>query len=60
LKNSNQKPSLFKASSDIEEKTYIVNKIKELINLGEKINEISIIVRSNKEVEQYNNLLEQN
>ena len=60
LKNSKSKPILLRANSDIEEKTYIVNKIKELIKSWQKIEEIAIIVRWNREVEEYNKLLEQN
>lgn len=60
LKDSKTKPCLFRASSDIEEKTYIVNKIKSLLEKWESINQIAIIVRWNKEVKEYNSLLEQN
>ena len=59
-KDSKIKPQLLRASSDIEEKTYIVNKIKSLLENWEKINDIAIIVRWNKEVQDYNKLLEQN
>lgn len=60
LKDSDSVPILFKANSDIEEKVYILDKINTLLEKWEKINDIAIIVRNNKEVEDYNALLEQN
>ncbi len=60
LKDSKTSVKLLRANSDIEEKTFIISKIKELINSWEKINEIAIITRWNREVEEYNKLLEQN
>lgn len=60
LKESKTQVKLLKANSDVEEKTFIVNKIKELIKNLEDINEIAIIVRGNKEVKQWSELLGQN
>jgi DNA helicase II / ATP-dependent DNA helicase PcrA len=60
LKDSKNTPLLFKANSLIEEQTYIVNNIKTLIKNWELIEEIAIIVRWNKEVEEWSNLLAQN
>ncbi len=60
LKDSKTEVNLFRASSDIEEKTFTVNKIKELIASWEEINEIAIIVRWNKEVKEWSELLDQN
>lgn len=60
LKDSKNTPVLFKANSLIEEQTYIVNNIKSLIKDWEFIEEIAIIVRWNKEVEEWSNLLAQN
>ncbi len=60
LKDSNTEVWLFKANSDIEEKTFIVNKIKNEIKKGTPLEEIAIIVRWNKEVEEWSNLLLQN
>ena len=60
LKDSKTEVWLFRASSDIEEKTYVVNKIKKLIKSWEDINEIAIIVRWNREVKEWNNILTQN
>lgn len=60
LKDSLNIPTLFKANSKLEEQTYVINSIKELINSWEKKEEISIIVRGNSEVEEWSNLLSQN
>ncbi len=60
LRKSTTVPGVFKASSDIEEKTFIVNQIKNLIKSGQEINEIAVIVRWNKEVKEWSQLLEQN
>ena len=67
----NNIPVLFKANSDIEEKSFVINKIKELINppvtsditlnkWESKCEEIAIIVRWNREVENWTLLLQQN
>ena len=50
LKNSKNTPILFKANSETEEQTYIVNHIKSFINSWESKEEIAIIVRNNREV----------
>ncbi|MDD3793584.1 MAG: ATP-dependent DNA helicase [Candidatus Gracilibacteria bacterium] len=60
LKDSQNKASIFKAVNELEEQTFIVNKIKELLNLGLNKEEIAIIVRSNKEVELWSELLQKN
>jgi DNA helicase-2/ATP-dependent DNA helicase PcrA len=60
LKNSTNTPILFKANSDTEEQTYIVNQIKNLIEKGEQKEEIAIIVRNNREVETWSELLQKN
>jgi len=54
------KPKLLKANSDREEKTFILDSIKEKINKWNPLNEIAIIVRNNREVEEYTSLLNQN
>ena len=53
------KPKLLKANSDKEEKTFILNTIKEKISIWKPLNEIAIIVRNNREVEEYTSLLNQ-
>lgn len=60
LKNSTNKPKLFRANSQIEEQTFIINKIKNLIDSWEKKEEIAIIVRWNREVEEWSNILQKN
>lgn len=60
LKDSQNKPSIFKAVNDLEEQTFIVNKIKDLIANGISKEEIAVIVRSNKEVELWSELLQKN
>ncbi len=60
LKNSTNTPILFKANSDTEEQTYIVNQIRNLIEKGEQKEEIAIIVRNNREVETWSELLQKN
>ncbi|MDR1944930.1 MAG: hypothetical protein LBQ59_02315 [Candidatus Peribacteria bacterium] len=60
LKNSKNIPVLFKANSELEEQTFIINNIKNLINSGENREEIAIIVRHNKEVEAWSEILQKN
>jgi len=60
LKDSKTDVSLFRAGSDVEERTYIVNRIKTLIDSWEIAQEIAIIVRGNREVVEWSNLLQQN
>ena len=57
LNSFKNKPKLFRASSDIEEKTFIINEIK---NRKEEVNEIAIIVRNNREVMDWTKTLQQN
>ena len=60
LKDSKNTPSLFKSNSTLEEQTYIINNIKMLIKEWTKNEEIAVIVRWNREVEDWTNLLLQN
>jgi len=60
LKNSKKTAKLFKANSLIEEQTFIINNIKKLIENWEKPEEIAIIVRWNREVEDWSNILQKN
>ena len=60
LKNSKNTPILFKANSETEEQTYIVNHIKSFIKSWEAKEEIAIIVRNNREVETWSELLQKN
>jgi ATP-dependent exoDNAse (exonuclease V) beta subunit len=57
----NIKPKLIRASSPIEEKTFVIEKVKKLLK-SDKINpeDIAIICRSNKEVEDWTNFFAQN
>ena len=60
LKNSKNIPILFKANSDIEENSFVINCIKEKITNWIKFENIAIIVRWNKEVKIWTDLLQQN
>ncbi len=60
LKDPKTPVKLLKANSDIEEKTFIINKIHKLIKDWNAPEEIAIIVRWNKEVEDWSKLLLQN
>lgn len=72
LKNSKIKPILIKAGNDIYEKTFIINEIKKITsrttNLAKlegsknkiELNNIAIIVRNNREVEEWTQVLQQN
>jgi DNA helicase-2/ATP-dependent DNA helicase PcrA len=60
LKNSKTIPKLFKAISELEEQTFVINEIKTLLENGEKPEEIAIIVRQNREVETWSNVLQKN
>ena len=53
-------PKLFRSSSDIEERQFILENIKKLLTQWVSPNEISIIVRWNKEVKDWTSLLLQN
>lgn len=60
LKFSQINPKLFKASSELEEQTFVVNEIKTLLKNWYKQEEIAIIVKHNREVEVWSNLLQKN
>lgn len=60
FKNQKNDVQLFRALSEIEEQSFIIDKIKYFIENGEKLNEIAIIVRNNKEVENWSKVLLQN
>lgn len=60
LKYSENKPKLFRANSIIDEQTFIINKIKNYINEWIPKDEIAIIVRWNREVEEWSNILQKN
>ena len=51
---------LFRALTEIEEQSFILDKIKRIIDKWEDLNEIAIIVRNNREVELWSKLLLQN
>ncbi len=59
-KNSGLRPTLYKATSDIDEKAFVLEKLKESIENDIALDEIAIIVRNNREVEQWTKLLYQN
>jgi DNA helicase-2/ATP-dependent DNA helicase PcrA len=52
-------PSLYLALSDIDERLYIQGEIQKLITGWTELREIAIIVRSNREVEVFSELLKQ-
>ena len=60
LKDSTNTPKLLKFNSDIEEENFIISKIEWLLKSWERPEEISIIVRQNKEVEKWSTLLQKN
>ncbi|MDR0771698.1 MAG: hypothetical protein LBF15_01125 [Candidatus Peribacteria bacterium] len=60
LKNSKTIPKLFKAIGGLEEQTFVINEIKTLLKNGENPEEIAIIVRQNREVETWSNVLQKN
>ncbi len=60
LKSNTNKPVLFRAKSDMEEKSYVINNIRQLLEQWTLPEEIAIIVRWNREVEQFTQLLLQN
>lgn len=60
FKNQKNYVQLFRALSEIEEQSFIIDKIKYFIENREKLNEIAIIVRNNKEVENWSKVLLQN
>jgi superfamily I DNA/RNA helicase len=52
-------PDLYLALSEIDERLHVKSQIQELINTGTKLQDIAIIVRSNKEVETFSEFLKQ-
>jgi superfamily I DNA/RNA helicase len=60
FKSSKNIPILFKANSELEEQTFVINNIKNLINSGKNREEIAIIVRHNKEIETWSEILQKN
>lgn len=62
--NSNKKfdsnPELFICKNDIEEKAFILDQIKALVETWEKFEDIAIIVRTNSEVESFSDFLQTN
>lgn len=62
LKLSKTKPKLYKAINDLDERVFIISKIKEIMKDLKSINisEIAIIVRWNREVDEWTKLLQQN
>lgn len=59
-KDETELPKLFRAASDIEERQFILENIKKLLEEWISPNEISIIVRGNREVKDWTSLLLQN
>jgi len=55
-----KKPELYMALSDIDERLYVLAQVRELLDAGTKAEQIAIIVRSNKEIENWWNLLQEN
>ncbi len=53
-------PKLFRAASDIEERQFVLENIKKLLEEWVSANEISVIVRGNREVKDWTSLLLQN
>lgn len=61
LKNDDTKAKLFIAKNDLEEKAFVVKEIKNLLETEKiDIREIAIIVRNNREVEEWSKTLRQN
>lgn len=58
----NSKPVFYSASNGIDEKIFVLEKIKELNweNNKQKLNDIAIILRTNKEVEEWSLFLQEN
>lgn len=59
-KNFNSAPDLFICKNDIEEKAFILDQIKALVETWEKYEDIAIIVRTNSEVESFSDFLQTN
>ena len=59
-KDEKDLPKLFQAASDIEERQFVLENIKTLLSQEVSPNEISVIVRWNREVKEWTKLLLQN
>jgi len=55
-----KRPELYMALSDIDERLYVLSRIKKLIDSWTDKNEIAVIVRSNREIEDWGNFLREN
>jgi len=55
-----QKPELYLALSEIDERLNVLRQIQTLLESGTNATEVAIIVRSNKEIEDWGNLLREN
>jgi len=55
-----QLPKLYEASDEIDEQNFIINQIKKLLEEGEKAEEIAIILRTNKELSVWSDILQKN
>lgn len=60
LKKSETKPKLYRALNEIDERVFVISRIKELIKKWKDLNEIAIILRWNREVDEWTKLLQQN
>lgn len=59
-KNIKSKPNIYKALNDIDEENFILEEVKNQIASWIDLDDIAIIVRGNKEVEKWTQLLLQN
>lgn len=59
-KNSKETPTLYQATNDIDERAYVLTKIRKELENTTPIDEIALIVRSNKEVKLWSQFLSQN
>lgn len=59
-KNDNIVPEFLMAKNSIDEKAFVLNKIKSFLDSWVKIEEIAVILRTNREVEEWWNFLQIN
>lgn len=59
-KTISNKPKLFQALNPLTEKAFVLEKIKGFLDEKMESNEIAVIVRNNREVEEWSNFLTQN
>lgn len=52
-------PTLYKAANEVDEEIYITTKVQEFLKNGIEANEIAVITRSNREVENWSSVLKQ-